>query len=387
MMTPMARASALDLSQERLEAAHGVVPHSSRRADALESSPADAVSGGHGSRPMIPLRLPVEPPDPSRPWRAHGPGVPRRDDHRLHARRAGPESSAARCTTASSFNDARVQVALSMMNRHGLIAGRDRTGKTKTLQLLAGAAVEGRRAGLRRRHQGRPDRASPRPGDATNPKVSRAASTSLGLDVRAVGPPGRVPVAVGQARRAGPGDGPLVRAAAARQGPRPQRDPDLDPRPGLQVLRRQRPAAARPARTSRRRSSSSSSDEGKPILADYGGMSSASVGVLLRSIVVLEQEGADVFFGEPEFDVDDLLRTTPDGAGDHLASSSCRDVMDQPRLFSTFMLWMLAQLYETLPEVGRPAEAQAVLLLRRGAPALRRRVRGAAWTRSSGPPG
>ena len=94
-----------------------------------------------------------------------------------------------------------------------------------------------------------------------------------------------------------------------------------------------------------------SSDEGKPILEEYGGMSSASVGVLLRSIVVLEQEGADIFFGEPEFDVDDLLRTTPEGEGIvHVLELS--DVMDKPRLFSTFMLWMLAQLYETLPEAG-----------------------------------
>ena len=94
-----------------------------------------------------------------------------------------------------------------------------------------------------------------------------------------------------------------------------------------------------------------SSDEGKPILEDYGGMSPASVGVLLRSIVVLEQEGADVFFGEPEFDVEDLLRTTPDGQG-IISVLELSDVMDQPRLFSTFMLWMLAQLYETLPEAG-----------------------------------
>ena len=93
------------------------------------------------------------------------------------------------------------------------------------------------------------------------------------------------------------------------------------------------------------------SDEGKPILEEYGGMSAASVGVLLRSIVVLEQEGADVFFGEPEFDVDDLLRTTPDGQG-VVSVLELADVMDQPRLFSTFMLWMLAQLYESLPEVG-----------------------------------
>ena len=56
------------------------------------------------------------------------------------------------------FNDVHVQVALSMLNRHGLIAGATGTGKTKTLQLMAGPALEGRRAGLRRRHQGRPDR-------------------------------------------------------------------------------------------------------------------------------------------------------------------------------------------------------------------------------------
>ena len=93
------------------------------------------------------------------------------------------------------------------------------------------------------------------------------------------------------------------------------------------------------------------SDEGKPILAEYGGMSAASVGVLLRSIVVLEQEGADMFFGEPEFDVEDLLRTDADGKG-IISILELSDVMDQPRLFSTFMLWMLAQLYEQLPEAG-----------------------------------
>src|SRR5688500_19702864 len=80
-------------------------------------------------------------------------------------------------------------------------------------------------------------------------------------------------------------------------------------------------------------------------------MSTATVGVLLRSIVVLEQEGADVFFGEPEFEVEDLIRTTPDGQG-IISILELPDVMDQPRLFSTFMLWMLAQLYESLPEAG-----------------------------------
>ena len=67
--------------------------------------------------------------------------------------------------------------------------------------------------------------------------------------------------------------------------------------------------------------------------------------------MTLEQEGADIFFGEPEFDVDDLLRTTPDGRG-IVTLLEVADVMDRPRLYSTFVLWMLAQLYEQLPEMG-----------------------------------
>src|SRR4030095_7832538 len=92
-------------------------------------------------------------------------------------------------------------------------------------------------------------------------------------------------------------------------------------------------------------------DEGKPILEDYGGMSSASVGVLLRSIIVLPPAGVDAFFGDREFDVIDLLRTTQDSRG-VVNILELSDVMDQPRMFSTFMLWMLAQLYEHLPEAG-----------------------------------
>jgi DNA helicase HerA-like ATPase len=94
-----------------------------------------------------------------------------------------------------------------------------------------------------------------------------------------------------------------------------------------------------------------SSDEGKPVLEEYGGFSKATIGVLLRSIVELEATGADRFFGEPEFDVHDLMRTTDDGRG-IVTLLELADVMDRPRLFSTFMLWMLAQLYAQLPEEG-----------------------------------
>jgi len=94
-----------------------------------------------------------------------------------------------------------------------------------------------------------------------------------------------------------------------------------------------------------------SSEDGRSVLERYGGISKATVGVLLRSIVTLEQEGASGFFGEPEFDVADLLRTTPEGSG-VICVLELSDVMARPRLFSTFMPWMLAQLYEELPEVG-----------------------------------
>jgi DNA helicase HerA-like ATPase len=245
-------------------------------------------------------------------------------------------------------NDARVQVALSMLNRHGLIAGATGTGKTKTLQLMAGqlskagvpvfvADIKGDLTGLAA------------PGDPTNAKLLERV-TSLGWTFEPSGHPVEFLSLTGKL-------GAQVRATVHSFGPlllgkvldlnetqtsilalvfKYCDDNDL-PLLDLKDLATTLKYLA--------------SDEGKPILADYGGMSSASVGVLLRSIVVVEQEGADVFFGEPEFEVEDLLRTTPEGEG-VVSVLELSDVMDKPRLFSTFMLWLLAQLYESLPEAG-----------------------------------
>ncbi len=92
--------------------------------------------------------------------------------------------------------------------------------------------------------------------------------------------------------------------------------------------------------------------DGAADLKDYGGMSKASVGVLLREMVELEAQGALAFFGEPEFELeDDLLQTERDGRG-RVTILELSDVQDKPALFSTFMMWMLARLYATLPEVG-----------------------------------
>src|SRR5678815_5816594 len=93
------------------------------------------------------------------------------------------------------------------------------------------------------------------------------------------------------------------------------------------------------------------SDEGAAELKDYGGMSKQTVGVLLREMVGLEQQGADRFFGEPQFDLDDLLKTGSDGRG-VVSVLELTDVQDKPALFSTFMLWMLATLYHDLPAVS-----------------------------------
>jgi DNA helicase HerA-like ATPase len=80
-------------------------------------------------------------------------------------------------------------------------------------------------------------------------------------------------------------------------------------------------------------------------------MSGATVGVLLRKMVELESQGADRFFGEPEFDVKDLLQPTSDGRG-VVTVLELSDVQDRPLLWSTFMMWLLAELYHNLPEAG-----------------------------------
>jgi len=92
-------------------------------------------------------------------------------------------------------------------------------------------------------------------------------------------------------------------------------------------------------------------DEGKAAMAEYGGIATATAGVMIRKIVELEQQGADAFFGDPEFDIDDLLRAAPDGRG-MVSVLEVADMQDRPKLFSTFMMWMLSELYHTLPEVG-----------------------------------
>ncbi|HEU0052356.1 MAG TPA: helicase HerA-like domain-containing protein, partial [Longimicrobium sp.] len=240
-----------------------------------------------------------------------------------------------------------VSIPLSMMNRHGLIAGATGTGKTKTLQLLAeqlSAAgvpvfvsdVKGDLSGLGIGGEGG-DRVRKRAEETGYGWASRSfpveylsLTGKLGAQLRATvssfGP-------LLLSKVLGLNDTQtsvltLVFKYCDDKGLLLLDFPDL--RAVLQFL---------------------STDEGAAELKDYGGMSKQTVGVLLREMVELEAQGAEDFFGEPEFDLDDLLQTERDGRG-LVSVLELSDVQDRPALFSTFMLWMLARLYGDLPEVG-----------------------------------
>jgi len=105
------------------------------------------------------------------------------------------------------------------------------------------------------------------------------------------------------------------------------------------------------------------SNEGKKeIEASYGKISTTSTGTILRKVIELQQQGADTFFGEPSFDVEDLLRISDDGRG-MVNILRVTDMQNKPKLFSTFMLSLLAELYATLPEEGDIDKPKLVLFI------------------------
>lgn len=95
------------------------------------------------------------------------------------------------------------------------------------------------------------------------------------------------------------------------------------------------------------------SERRKDLGPQYGNISPASVGAIQRRLLVLEREGAEQFFGEPELDLHDFMRTTRDGRG-YVNVLAADRLMQSPRLYSTFLLWLLSELFEELPEVGDP---------------------------------
>ena len=121
-------------------------------------------------------------------------------------------------------------------------------------------------------------------------------------------------------------------------------------------------------------------EERKDISTSYGLVSAQSVGAIQRALLRLEQEGAELFFGEPALELADLMRTTHDGRG-VISILAADQLILKPKLYSTFLLWLLSELFETLPEVGDLAKPKLVfvfdeahLLFDDAPPALRRRI-------------
>ena len=252
-----------------------------------------------------------------------------------------------------------VQVPLSMMNRHGLVAGATGTGKTKTLQVIAEqlsaqgvpvfvADVKGDVSGLSV------------PGNAG--AVAEKRMTDLGLPFAPNGFPTEF-LSLG-----GLGPGVPIRATVSDFGPRLLAkilQANETQEQSLELVFHYADSKQLPLldlADLRALLTFLDSDAGKAELEGIGGLSSQTVGVLLRGLIGLEDGGGTEFFGEPQLDVADLLRLAPDGRG----IVSCLElaaVQDKPVLWSTALMWLVAELFESLPEAGDLPKPKLVFFL------------------------
>lgn len=243
---------------------------------------------------------------------------------------------------------AQIRIPLGMMNRHGLVAGATGTGKTRTLQGLAEQLAA----------KGVPVFAADMKGDLSGVATPGEPSDKLLARTKAIGQDWKPEASVTEYfALGGIGKGVPVRATVSGFGPlllakvlglNATQESSLGlvfhyaDENGLALVDLSDLRAVLTYLTS---------DEGKGELKELGGLSSATAGVILRELITFADDGADVFFGEPEFDVHDFLRTAPDGRG-VISLLEVPGVADKPALFSTFLMYLLAELYELLPEVG-----------------------------------
>jgi len=100
-------------------------------------------------------------------------------------------------------------------------------------------------------------------------------------------------------------------------------------------------------------------DRGKEITTEYGNVNDTTIGAIQRRLVVIEEQGGDTFFGEPALDIKDLMRTTRDGRG-YMNVLAADKLINSPQLYATFLLWLMSELFEQMPEVGDPEKPKMV---------------------------
>ncbi|HRI96012.1 MAG TPA: DUF853 family protein [Nocardioides sp.] len=249
---------------------------------------------------------------------------------------------------ANTLTDTHIRIPLAMLNRHGLVAGATGTGKTKTLQLMAeqlsaagvpvfAADIKGDLSGLAT------------PGEPSDKLSERTAS--VGQQWSATGFPVEYYALGGQ------GTGVPLRVTMSAFGPvllskvlglNDTQESSLGlvfhyaDQAGLPLL---------DLADLREVVKFLTSDGGKADLKNLGGLSSATAGVILRELIGFSDQGADAFFGEPEFESSDFLQQAPDGRG-LISLVELPNLQDRPAVFSTFLMWLLADLFHDLPEIG-----------------------------------
>jgi uncharacterized protein len=251
-----------------------------------------------------------------------------------------------------------VMLSLKTMNRHGLIAGATGTGKTKTLQVLAemlsdasvpvlmmdikgdlsGIAAAGTASEkISERMQKLDLSFTPKAYPAEMLTLSGEKGTRLRATVSEFGP-----VLLSKILGLNDTQGGLV--AMLFKYCDDHRLPLLNLKDFIKVLQY-------------------AGNEGKVEMEkEYGKISTTSTGTILRKVIELQQQGADLFFGETSFDVDDLMRISDDGRG-IISIVRVTDLQDRPKLFSTFMLQLLAELYATCPEEGDLDKPKLVMFI------------------------
>ncbi len=100
-------------------------------------------------------------------------------------------------------------------------------------------------------------------------------------------------------------------------------------------------------------------NRGSKLTTDYGNVNSRTIGAIQRRLIVLEEQGGENFFGEPALDIKDLMRTTRDGRG-FINILAADELMQSPQLYATFLLWLMSELFEEMPEVGNPDKPKLV---------------------------